>query len=66
MVVIHTGIFGGLNEFVNAQTDDYIQRGLLFIAIIYFLQDMISYLFLSTVLSIFTVSFTIAWVSNLH
>tara|TARA_A100001015_G_scaffold48270_1_gene53321 strand:- start:493 stop:1731 length:1239 start_codon:yes stop_codon:yes gene_type:complete len=42
MVVIHTGIFGGLNEFVNAQTDDYILRGLLFIAIIYFLQDMIS------------------------
>ena len=42
MVVIHTGIFGGLNEFVNAQTDHYILRGLLFIAIIYFLQDMIS------------------------
>ena len=42
MVVIHTGIFGGLNEFVNAQTDHYILRGLLFIAIIYFFQDMIS------------------------
>ena len=37
MVVIHTGIFGNLNEFVNAQTDQYILQGLLFIAIIYFI-----------------------------
>ena len=42
MVVIHTGIFGNLNEFVNAQTDHYILQGLLFIAIIYFFQDIIS------------------------
>ena len=42
MVVIHTGIFGNLNDFVNSQTDNYIFQGLLFIAIIYFFQDIIS------------------------
>ena len=42
MIVIHTGIFGHLNDFVNAQTDHYLFRGLLFIAIIYFFQDIIS------------------------
>ena len=42
MIVIHTGIFGHLNDFVNAQTDYYLFRGLLFIAIIYFFQDIIS------------------------
>ena len=42
MIVIHTGIFGYLNDFVNAQTDHYLFRGLLFIAIIYFFQDIIS------------------------
>ena len=42
MVVIHTGIFGNLNDFVNAQTDHYMLQGLLFIAIIYFFQDIIS------------------------
>ena len=42
MIVIHTGIFGHLNDFVNAQTDHYLFRGLLFIAIIYFFPDIIS------------------------
>ena len=42
MIVIHTGIFGHLNDFVNAQTDHYLFRGLLFIAVIYFFQDIIS------------------------
>ena len=42
MIVIHTGIFGHLNDFVNSQTDHYLFRGLLFIAIIYFFQDIIS------------------------
>ena len=42
MIVIHTGIFGHLNDFVNVQTDHYLFRGLLFIAVIYFLQDIIS------------------------
>ena len=42
MIVIHTGIFGHLNDFVNAQTEHYLFRGLLFIAVIYFFQDIIS------------------------
>ena len=42
MIVIHTGIFGHLNDFVNAQTDHYLFRGLLFITVIYFFQDIIS------------------------
>ena len=35
MVVIHTGIFGNLNEFVNAQTDHFILQGLLFLSLIH-------------------------------
>ena len=42
LIVIHTGIFGHLNDFVNAQTEHYLFRGLLFIAVIYFFQDIIS------------------------
>ena len=42
MVVIHTGIFGSINVFVNTITDHYMLQGLLFIAIIYFFQDIIS------------------------
>ena len=42
MIVIHTDIFGYLNDFVNTQTDHYLFRGLLFIAVIYFFQDIIS------------------------
>ena len=41
-LVIHLGIFGVLNEFVNLQTNHFILQGLLFISIIYFFQDIIS------------------------
>jgi STE24 endopeptidase len=40
--VIHLGIFGVLNEFVNLQTNHFILQGLLFISIIYIFQDIIS------------------------
>lgn len=40
--VIHFGTFGFLNDFVNLQTDHFILQGLLFIAIIYVFQDIIS------------------------
>ena len=41
-LVIHLGIFGVLNDFVNFQTNHFILQGLLFIAIIYIFQDIIS------------------------
>ena len=41
-LVIHLGIFGVLNDFVNLQTNHFILQGLLFIAIIYIFQDIIS------------------------
>ena len=41
-LVIHLGIFGVLNEFVNLQTNHFILQGLLFISIIYIFQDIIS------------------------
>ena len=41
-LVIHLGIFGVLNDFVNLQTDHFILQGLFFIAIIYIFQDIIS------------------------
>ena len=40
--MIHLGIFGVLNEFVNLQTNHFILQGLLFISIIYIFQDIIS------------------------
>ncbi len=41
-LVIHLGIFGVLNVFVNLQTNHFILQGLLFISIIYIFQDIIS------------------------
>ncbi len=41
-LVIHLGIFGVLNDFVNLQTNRFILQGLLFISIIYIFQDIIS------------------------
>ena len=41
-LVIHLGIFGVLNDFVNLQTNHFILQGLFFIAIIYIFQDIIS------------------------
>ena len=41
-LVIHLGIFGVLNDFVNSQTNHFILQGLLFISIIYIFQDIIS------------------------
>ena len=40
--VIHFGTFGFLNDFVNLKTNHFILQGLLFIAIIYVFQDIIS------------------------
>ena len=42
MIVIHSDIFGLLDQFVRGQSDSYILQGLLFIGIIYFFQDIIS------------------------
>lgn len=41
-LVIHLGIFGVLNDFVNLHTNHFILQGLLFISIIYIFQDIIS------------------------
>ena len=42
MTVIHSDIFGLLDQFVRGQSDSYILQGLLFIGIIYFFQDIVS------------------------
>ena len=42
MIVIHSDIFGLLDQFVRGQFDSYILQGLLFIGIIYFFQDIVS------------------------
>ena len=42
MIVIHSNIFGLLDQFVRGQSDSYILQGLLFIGIIYFFQDIVS------------------------
>ena len=42
MTVIHSDIFGFLDQFVRGQSDSYILQGLLFIGIIYFFQDIVS------------------------
>ena len=42
MIVIHSDIFGLLDQFVRGQSDSYILQGLLFIGAIYFFQDIIS------------------------
>ena len=42
LLVIHFGFFGLLDQFVMNQTENYIFQGLIFIGIIYFLQDIIS------------------------
>ena len=42
MIVIHSEIFGLLDQFVRGQSDSYILQGLLFIGIIYFFQDIVS------------------------
>ncbi|MEC7856021.1 MAG: M48 family metallopeptidase [Candidatus Neomarinimicrobiota bacterium] len=42
LVVIHSDVFGILDQYVRIQTENYILQGLLFIGIIYFFQDIIS------------------------
>ena len=42
MIVIHSDIFGLLDQFVRGQSDSYVLQGLLFIGVIYFFQDIIS------------------------
>ena len=42
MIVIHSDIFGLLDQFVRGQSDSYLMQGLLFIGIIYFFQDIVS------------------------
>ena len=42
MIVIHSDVFGLLDQFVRGQSDSYILQGLLFIGIIYFFQDIAS------------------------
>ena len=42
MIVIHSDIFGLLDQFVRGQSDNYILQGLFFIGIIYFFQDIVS------------------------
>ena len=42
LVVIHSDVFGYLDQYVRLQTENYILQGLLFIGIIYFFQDIIS------------------------
>ena len=42
MIVIHSDIFGLLDQFVRGQSGSYILQGLLFIGIIYFFQDIVS------------------------
>ena len=42
LVVIHSDVFGMLDEYVRLQTENYLLQGLLFIGIIYFIQDIIS------------------------
>ena len=40
--MIHSDVFGILDQYVRLQTENYILQGLLFIGIIYFFQDIIS------------------------
>ena len=42
LIVIHSDVFGYLDQYVRLQTENYILQGLLFIGIIYFFQDIIS------------------------
>jgi len=42
LFVIHSELFGILDNYVRNQTESYIFQGLLFIGIIYFIQDIIS------------------------
>ena len=42
VIVIHSEIFGLLDQFVRGQSDSYTLQGLLFIGIIYFFQDIVS------------------------
>ena len=42
IMVIHSGVFGLLDQYVINQTENYILQGLMFIGIIYFFQDIIS------------------------
>ena len=42
LVVIHSDVFGMLDHYVRLQTENYLLQGLLFIGIIYFIQDIIS------------------------
>ena len=42
IIVIHSDVFGLLDQFVRGQSDSYILQGLLFIGIIYFFQDIVS------------------------
>ena len=42
MIVIHSDIFGLLDQMVRGQSDSYVLQGLLFIGIIYFFQDIVS------------------------
>ena len=42
LVVIHSGVFGLLDQYVVNHTENYILQGLMFIGIIYLFQDVIS------------------------
>ena len=42
LIVIHSDVFGYLDQYVRLQTENYILQGLLFIGIINFFQDIIS------------------------
>jgi len=42
IMVIHSGVFGLLDQYIMNQTENYLLQGLMFIGIIYFFQDIIS------------------------
>jgi len=42
LIVIHSDIFGVLDQYVRIQTENYILQGLMFIGVIYIFQDIIS------------------------
>lgn len=42
LIVIHSDIFGVLDQYVRIQTENYILQGLMFIGVIYIFQDLIS------------------------
>lgn len=42
LIVIHSDIFGVLDQYVRIQTENYILQGLMFVGLIYIFQDIIS------------------------